>query len=1161
MNAIKKALTSWWFVSIAIAVLLAVVLILLAPMVVGFLRPWWVRLIVGLVILAVWGGLTAWHVMTAKKNADALTSGLEAAVSDGGEGDTLALRMKEALASLKTAAGKRSNYLYSRPWFVIIGPPGAGKTTALVNSGLRFPFSDTVLKGAGGTRNLDFWFADEAVFVDTAGRYTSQESGAERDSAGWNSFLGLLKKYRPTQPVNGVLVAIGLDTLLAADTRTIDEQAGIVRRRVQELQSALEVSVPVYVVFTKADLVSGFTEFFEDLDVDGRRAVLGATMPYDAAKTPDEELLVNEFDDMAMALEDRVSKRLQDDLDAKRRSLIVGFPGQIGALRSRVIRFLTGAFPQTTTEETGILRGFYLASGVQSGTPFDRLLGDMASLYDQRPQAGGSKEGAEQGRAYFINRLLTEVVLGEAGLVRTSKKGERREFMNLTAWLGGIGAVCALVLVLWLVSFFLNQGFQGQLFKQAQAAAGQLQQSGADLREVRAKDAALTDILPALQALRGLPQGYQQRHGKGAPFFMTFGLYQQSDSRMAQQTYLQAVNRTLLPRVLLRLEDVLHDPNASPLTLYPALKTYLLLGGQGPKMDVKDVKAWIDNDYANGELAGPENEDNRKAVDAHLDAMLADPNMNQVWANGQAPLDAQLIHDTRIKIGSMSLVDRAYAIMVQNATNQGPDWRAATLLDSGALNAFANPSAIQGLRVPFFYTRDGFKADFNSGLIAVATKLKADEWVLGVDQSRSTTAAQMGSLKEDLTERYAQDYIAKWEGVIQAIQPANYFGNPLAQSAIASSNSPLKILFMDIRKNTMFATTSGDKVTAAAGSMLVNKVVPGQIQAQLHGGQSVSASQIISDHFQPLNDWTNNGLDGFVAALKDAIKANSMQQMAAQAGGQGGDVAGGQALAAQATLKQAAQGAPPMAQGFTQAASNAGGAAQISAAQTGMASQYNGATASQCQMLTGNHYPFMATATDDASLSDMRSMFGTGGTLDTLTKTKLAALIDTSGPIWHWRADQPVAQGFSPTSAESLQTATQIRDFLDSGIQGTVELAGVGGTVKKAEFAAGPPGQTYTFDPAAPGGPQPFQWAVPPFQSAHVRLIGASGDVKVISTTGPWALLRLIGQSQLSNSGPVAMIAQYGDAGNYARFRIVLNGTINPFRRGGLWSFRCPPSL
>ena len=42
--------------------------------------------------------------------------------------------MSEAIATLKRT-GKRRNFLYELPWYIIIGPPGAGKTTALVNSG------------------------------------------------------------------------------------------------------------------------------------------------------------------------------------------------------------------------------------------------------------------------------------------------------------------------------------------------------------------------------------------------------------------------------------------------------------------------------------------------------------------------------------------------------------------------------------------------------------------------------------------------------------------------------------------------------------------------------------------------------------------------------------------------------------------------------------------------------------------------------------------------------------------------------------------------------------------------------------------------------------------------------------------------------------------
>ena len=112
-------------------------------------------------------------------------------------------RLKEALHALKRAriggsklgsrlAGRSSRYLYQLPWYMFIGPPGAGKTTALVNCGLNFPLADThgpqAVHGVGGTRNCDWWFTDQAVLIDTAGRYTTQDSDTRSiPRRGWAS--------------------------------------------------------------------------------------------------------------------------------------------------------------------------------------------------------------------------------------------------------------------------------------------------------------------------------------------------------------------------------------------------------------------------------------------------------------------------------------------------------------------------------------------------------------------------------------------------------------------------------------------------------------------------------------------------------------------------------------------------------------------------------------------------------------------------------------------------------------------------------------------------------------------------------------------------------------------------------------------------------------
>ena len=179
------------------------------------------RLVTIIIVVAIWLIKNIWAVIRARKtNADVI-DGLTSGPLDSHEGqasqeevEILRDRFKESLAVLKKAKlGGRGprRQLYQLPWYVIIGPPGAGKTTALKNSGLKFPlmdhFGQDAIRGVGGTRNCDWWFTDEAVILDTAGRYTTQDSDQAVDSAAWGGFLQLLKKHRRRRPIDGVIVA------------------------------------------------------------------------------------------------------------------------------------------------------------------------------------------------------------------------------------------------------------------------------------------------------------------------------------------------------------------------------------------------------------------------------------------------------------------------------------------------------------------------------------------------------------------------------------------------------------------------------------------------------------------------------------------------------------------------------------------------------------------------------------------------------------------------------------------------------------------------------------------------------------------------------------------------------------------------------------------
>jgi len=1161
---------NWYAVTLTVAAILIAIVLFGLPIPFAFFRPWSVRIAfaVGIVVAwAAWWGYRRWRV---RRAADAIAAELAGPDPKAEEGRALDKRMGEALTKLRAAAGNRRDYLYSRPWYVIIGPPGAGKTTALLNAGLRFPFAEQAVGGVGGTRNLDFWFADEAVLVDTAGRYTTQDSDSAVDAAGWSAFLNLLKRHRPLQPVNGVIVAIGADTLIEGDCAALDAHARAVRRRLVELRRSLETAVPVYLLVTKADLLAGFTDYFDDLDVEGRRAVLGATLAY-ADGRPTGETLARAFDTAVQAVDDRQARRLFEETDQRRRGTMLGFPAQLRSVRARLMRFAEGAFV-SGDEAAATLRGFYLTSGVQEGQPLDRILASMGEVYAQ-PEGVAAMPGSERGRAYFLNRLLTEVMFPEAGLVTTDARARTRRRGQLAAALAGIGVVAALVLAAWGVSYVRNRAFQNDLAARAALAEGQLREAGIDLRQVREDDADPRAALPALETLRNLPRGYAERRAGGPPVTMTFGLYQRSLSQRAEETYRDALRRVMLPRLLLRLEQVLRAQASDPQALYEPLKIYLMLGQQGP-LDPRSVKAWVTADWAGELYPGADNQADRAALTRHLDALVEDSNMAAVWPNRRPPLDATLVASARAAVQTLSLADRAYAVMKQKAAAAGPPWEAANILSQGDVLAFANPDQVASYRIPYFFTRAGYEKTYLPGLATVQADLKRDLWVLG-GAGEAGVGDELQNVRPGVAGLYAKDYIAAWDGMVAAMKPAAYFRNPAAFGALTKSPSPMKRVLLELRKNTIFAggVQAGLR---RAGRYGLNRSRAGQFAQEVTRGRSqgIDAGDEITTYFASLHEYVGDGrgsapIDEFITGIKAAGQA----VMAAQSvgGGGGSDATQASMATALATVKASAASAPPQLQSFVAQAASGGQAAQVSAASGAVTDAYVQNVLPACREVAQDHYPFFANK-PDAPVAEALRVFGTGGVIDGFVGARLANLIDRSGPVWRWREGDPVAGALNPSSAEAFARAGEVRDLMAAGLPLQVSVASFGAGVQVAEVASG--GTTYRFTPAN-NRPRPLLWSPSGgLPESSVVLYGAGAAVPAagadappgpelarVEKQGPWALFRLMDAADKQNAGAKAIRAGFGVGAAKTVLLIGLPTTHNPFARAGVWSFRCPAAL
>src|SRR5499427_2990795 len=415
------------------------------------LESYIVREIVILVLVGVFASVMAVNWRRRKKATAKIAEGVSAAEQKESDEVILKDKMKDALVTLKAASGGKKDYLYDLPWYLLIGPPGSGKTTALINSGLKFPLSrgatPAAVAGLGGTRYCDWWFTEDAVLIDTAGRYTTQDSDAKADKESWLSFLDLLKKNRPRQPINGVLVCISLEDLMTLAPAEIAAHANAIRARLLELHERLKVDFPVYALFTKGDLVAGFTEYFANLPDQGRRQVWGATFQTNDKTRNLVGDIPKEFDDLVERLNWELTDRLQEEPTPSNRVLLYGFPTQIAALKRPIFDFLNQIFEPTRYHANATLRGFYFTSGTQHGTPIDRLIGALAKSFGAEQVGAQAYSGL--GKSFFLTDLILKVIIGEAAWVSFNRAAMRRARILKASLYLSISVLAVAATALW----------------------------------------------------------------------------------------------------------------------------------------------------------------------------------------------------------------------------------------------------------------------------------------------------------------------------------------------------------------------------------------------------------------------------------------------------------------------------------------------------------------------------------------------------------------------------------------------------------------------------------------------------------------------------------------------------------------------------------------
>ena len=1093
-------------------------------------------------------------------------------------------RMRNALGFLrKSKLGSKfsSKHLYQLPWYIIIGPPGAGKTTAIVNSGLQFPLAEHMGKGAmggvGGTRNCDWWFTNDAVLLDTAGRYTTQDSDATADSAAWTGFLDMLKKHRKRQPINGALIAISLSDLSLQDEVTRRSHARAVRTRLHELRERLGVRFPVYVLFTKADLIAGFAEFYDNLGSEDRAQVWGFTLPYTKEKTNESPAssFRSEFNALLDQLSNRSLERMQAEVDYQRRSLISGFPSQMASLRPVAEEFLGEVFQDSRYEDKQFLRGVYFTSGTQEGTPIDRLMMGMARTFGIGRQAIGSGQGT--GRSFFLTRLLQSVIFKEAGLVSADDKVERR--YRWIKW----GAVAAGVLVLgvfislWTISFLGNQ----ELIADAREQVVEYRELSARIPGSPVGDSNIPGVVPPLNILRDLP-GNPAQGDPEPPTELTWGLYQgDAVGTESAQTYRGALNQLLLPRLLFRLEEQMQANMNNPELLYEALKIYLMLGLQGP-MDQDLIKQWMAIDWR---LAYPGQEPMQADLMGHLEAMLSQP-MREISLNGP------LIEQIQGLLSETPLSQRIYNAIVKSPTARAlPQFRLTEVGGPATSRVLVRSSGkplsegIEGI-----YTYDGFHEVFLPEALEVASRIQNESWVLGPRGEAETTPAALGRLSRDVLNLYYNDFVSNYDQMLGDIDVVPMESTSHAvdvTNVLSGPTSPIANILRSVAEETKLTQPKGGEVNlegAAEGAtdfaqreflsafdartQALLETIGAAAPTGTQGEEPAKPGQYIEDRFSWLHEMVDGvegapaQLDEFLQALTEVYRQLNRMSLGQSSGavvlnqGDGGAVA---------RLQQETGRLPGPAQRWAnQVASGSSGVA-AGGARSGLNAQWQAKVYPFCEKALNNRYPFNRGATADVALQDFARLFAPNGLIDSFFNENLITFVDTTSNPWRWRKVNNTDLGISNAVLAQFQRAAEIRDsfFLAPGLPSvTFDMTPVALDPKAEQVIVEIEGQPITY---AHGPPQvtPLTW---PGKAGGRTRVSFSPELpgieNVTNREGPWAWFRLLDAAEVRRtnvSDRSRVIFNIG--GRIAVFQLRAGSALNPFTLPALGGFRCPKSM
>jgi type VI secretion system protein ImpL len=1053
---------------------------------------------------------------------------------------------------------------YSLPWYLVIGTENSGKTSLLLNSGLQFPLNeqaDRHLYNLRATEHCETFFANQAMFIDTPGKYTESRSESEPNKL-WLLLLKRLFSVRPARPVNGVIVCISMRELMDMDTARREHIARTVRERLSDILKLLRSIVPVYLVFTKCDAVPGFAQFFAYLARSEREQIFGCPckgMSMESINTRDE------IKSVMQTLNAQIIPKIHQERDLAARGDMFRFPQELAALGGRIEDFLHEAFGPSRYHRPVMFRGFFFTSALSAHD----VLAASAREGELSFQTGFQPSLGDYAKGFFILRLLQDCVIPEARLAGADK--DHKWSLRLRRY-GPQLAACGFFLF---AVFFLGLSFINNYARINDVDT--VYKAYEEQRRMVPVPSDARAVLPELAEMEKSTEIFKPDEDSAVAYGI--GLYQGDAFETATgNAYLDVLNSRLMPHLRRTAAERVELSMENIPELKSALRAYLMLCR--PRH--------LEEDFLLGWLGRRWSESFRGDAGAQRDLAR---HMEYLMAKGIVPVEpnTDLLERARRAMFKVPLAELAYQQMKEEAELGGK----APFSFRASLGDAMSPFEGDTYAIPHLYTREGYEEFCVKRCPDIIMEMTGDSWIFG-SSSLALSALDMDKIYKDVRAMYFRDYTQYWNNAVQALlvpAPENLAEAGRTAERLTAGVSPVVLVLRDLRANISFTKeqedpgqvegavldaaqrTAQQKASRLVGPQ-VSRALAGKTREELETARQRAKEEAHKDalavrqYFLPLDsllDTEGNAAPALKAANDAMQTAGSYFTKIVSSDNQAQRVFTALLEVADEkddTLRKlestAARLPSPMGGWYESVASGALKRMLFLAAQN-----INVAFREQVMSVFGRdlraYYPFSPQSDADVNLESFTHFFKAGGVLDSFYDAYVRPFTSPGGGL---RSIMGQTLPLSGPAIGQLQRANRVQEAFfssgrDLGINFMLEPYALDASLKQVDLSDGNKTVSYWHGPVKG---ESLIWPTKGGTQAQLTLTDLRGVPTRRSARGEWSLFRILQSGIIKRQEGNTCLIEVQQNGKWAQFLIQFRNRLNPFDPS-VCSFSLPASL